>query len=87
MTTNLLLQDLDADFAGPFRIQSLDRLGTTLLTVGWRPDADLLARAARRMVADERQVLGASSLLPPQVLAAQVAGVLAELALVGQVRL
>jgi hypothetical protein len=80
-----LLQDLDADFAGPFRIQSLDRQGTTLLTVGWRPDADLLTRAARRMVADEREVLGTLSVLPPQVLAAQVAGVLAELALVGQV--
>jgi hypothetical protein len=80
-----LLQDLDVDFAGPFRIQSMDRQGTTLLTVGWRPDADLLTRAARRMVADEREVLGTLSVLPPQVLAAQVAGVLAELALVGQV--
>lgn len=65
------LRDLPDDFSGPFRIQSLDRQGTTLLTAGWRADAEYFANRAREIVKNERETLGPFVVDDPRVLASQ----------------
>ena len=47
--------DLPSDFAGPFRIHSVDTYGTTMLACGWRADCDTLVARARTLAAAELQ--------------------------------
>ena len=77
------LADLPVDFAGPFRIQSLDLEGTTLLTAGWRADAMFLTSKAQEIVKQERQMVG--SCPSSRLLATQLSLVLATSALGGDV--
>ena len=49
-----VLHDLPIDFSGPFRIHSLDRHGTTMMTAGWRADANYFLAKLRDIYRDER---------------------------------
>lgn len=79
---DLLLQDLPVDFAGPFRIQSLDFQGTALLTAGWRADAHYLTATTQSIVKDEIAAVG-SSATAARLVAAQMSLLLATCALEG----
>ena len=60
-TAATVLKDLPVDFSGPFRIQSLDLQGTTLLTAGWRADASYFTTKAQGIVSDEREMVGTTA--------------------------
>ena len=72
-------RDLPTDFAGPFRLPSLDRQ-TVLLTAGWRVHAQFLIRQARALCQQENSLFGGGSVVAPSVLAEQCALMLATMA-------
>ena len=82
-STAATLKDLPVDCAGPFRIQSLDLQGNTLLTAGWRADAGYFTKKAQEIVSDEREMVGSTS--PARVLASQFSLLLATSAMDGNV--
>lgn len=57
-TTNLP-RDIPLSFRGPFRIQSVDGLGTTCSCAGWRTDGEQLASAFRSLATLEADRFGA----------------------------
>jgi len=50
--------DLPTDHGGPYRINSIDRSGTHLLSAGWRADCDLLIEKVRSIASNEVAVFG-----------------------------
>ena len=82
-TATTTLKDLPIDCSGPFRIQSLDLQGNTLLTAGWRADANYFTKKAQEIVKNERGMVG--SVLPARVLASQFSLLLATSAIGGNV--
>ena len=52
--------DLPSNFQGPFRIHSIDTVGTCLTSAGWRADAEALVQKGRRLADDERSIFGVS---------------------------
>jgi hypothetical protein len=50
--------DLPGNFGGPFRIQSVDSFGTSLLSTGWRADCDSLVERCRALAAAELKHFG-----------------------------
>lgn len=80
--------DLPENFAGPFRIQSIDAYGTTMLTCGWRADCDALVRRAVAMAAAETRRYGemGSSASYAKFLASEISLYLAQCAVSEWVR-
>lgn len=58
-------RDLPLDYAGPFRIQAVDRFGTTLACTGWRADCDALVHRAKALSAGEALQFGPPAPPPP----------------------
>jgi hypothetical protein len=48
-----LPRDVPLDFRGPFRIQSIDSVGSTLLCAGWKTDGDWLTQTCRDLAESE----------------------------------
>ena len=53
--------DVPSNFRGPFRIQSVDGVGTTLACAGWRTDGEMLAAAFRSLASREQDRFGEPS--------------------------
>ena len=89
-TPSTPLLDLPESFGGPFRIQTIDAYGTTLLATGWRADCDFLVEQAREMAAAEQLRHGTpsdSSSFYVSLLARELSLFMAQLAVSEGVRL
>lgn len=55
---NKLPKDIPLSFRGPFRIQSIDGVGSTLVCAGWRTDGEQLAEKFRSLAMTESSQFG-----------------------------
>lgn len=85
-SSSFCLTDLPRHFAGPFRIQSLDMQGSTiLLTAGWRADAQFLCSKAQEICRQETEMVGSGLAASGRLLAWQFSLLMATCSLDGDV--
>jgi hypothetical protein len=78
--------DLPENYAGPFRIRSVDRFGTAFVACGWRADGDYLFEKIKEVAATEILKYGSPSMTHyRKYLASQLSLCMAQCALSDQV--
>jgi hypothetical protein len=88
-TNDFPFQDLPHDHQGPFRIQSIDTLGTCIVSSGWRADCERLVNKSQQIADKERNIYGDApdaSTLYVRYLSNEISSYLAQCAVSEQVR-